>query len=109
MYGHYGFLLCQLFLLVRGENVDEIVEKLNKFVSATDKVSDDVKKDYQIIFKNKNNIFFNPIKKYIGLILKQKQNEPYFSYKEANNIFFKIFKEKLPALSDFYTNDFFNS
>jgi hypothetical protein len=68
-----------------------------------------IKKDYQIILKNKNNIFFNPIKKYIGLLLKQKQNEPYFSYKEANNIFFKIFKEKLPALSDFYSNDFFNS
>lgn len=68
-----------------------------------------IKKDYQIILKNKNNIFFNPIKKYIGLLLRQKQNEPYFSYKEANNIFFKIFKEKLPELSDFYSNDFFNS
>ena len=70
---------------------------------------DIIKKNYKIIIMNKNDIFFNPIKKYIGLLLKNKQNEPYFSYNEANNIFFKIFKEKLPALSDFYSNDFFNS
>ena len=70
---------------------------------------DIIKKDYKIILKNKKNIFFNPIKKYIGLLLKQKQNEPYFNYKKANNIFFTIFKEKLPASSDFYSNDFFNS
>jgi len=45
-------ILCELFLLVRGENVDSIKEKLNKFVSAVNKVSDDVKKDYQIkLFK----------------------------------------------------------
>lgn len=67
-----------------------------------------IKKNYKIIIMNKNDIFFNPIKKYIGLLLKNKQNEPYFSYKKANDIFFKIFREKLPALSDFYSNDFFN-
>jgi hypothetical protein len=43
------------------------------------------------------------------LLLNNKQNEPYFNNKKANNIFFKIFKEKLPASSDFNENDFFNS
>jgi len=45
-------ILCELFLLVRGENSESIIDKLNKFVSAIDKVSDDVKKDYQVkLFK----------------------------------------------------------
>jgi hypothetical protein len=68
-----------------------------------------IKKNYKIIIMNKDDIFFNPIKKYIGLLLKNKQDEPYFNNKKANNIFFKIFKEKLPTLSDFNENDFFNS
>jgi hypothetical protein len=68
-----------------------------------------IKKNYKIIIMNKDDIFFNPIKKYIGLLLKNKQDKPYFNYKKANNIFFKIFKEKLPTLSDFNENDFFNS
>jgi hypothetical protein len=92
---------------LRKASFDEI--KICYLLNLSGIMFDIIKKDYKIILKNKKNIFFNPIKKFIKLLLKQKQNEPYFSYKKANNIFFKIFQEKLPALSDFYSNDSFNS
>jgi len=45
-------ILCELFLLVRGESVDRIVEILNKMVRTLELVSEDKKKDYQIrLFK----------------------------------------------------------
>ena len=45
-------ILCELFLLVRGEDVDSIKEKINKFVLAIDKVEENVRKEYQIkLFK----------------------------------------------------------
>jgi FkbM family methyltransferase len=92
---------------LRKASFDEI--KICYLLNLSGIMFDIIKKDYKIILKNKKNIFFNPIKKYIGLLLKQKQNEPYFNYKKANNIFFRIFNQKLPALSDFYSDDFFNS
>jgi len=45
-------ILCELFLLVRGESADRIVEILNKMVNTLELVSEDKKKDYQIrLFK----------------------------------------------------------
>jgi FkbM family methyltransferase len=57
---------------------------------------------------SKKSNFYNEIKFYIGHILNKRSKEIDFSFTKASSVYQKIFKEKLPIMSDFYENNFFN-
>ncbi len=112
-------ILCELFLLVRGENSESIIDKLNKFVSALDKVSDDIKKEYQIkLFKlvlfirqprkgkGEKDIFYSIIehlysldvyKKFTENLVKLVGNFGY--YKDWNHIYEKTLHSELKSFT----------
>lgn len=57
---------------------------------------------------NKKNNLYNDLKIKIAKVLNTISKEPFYSYKEANNLFCKIFNISLPSFNKFNENNFFN-
>ena len=68
---------------------------------------------FEILINNpkllsKNSNLYDHIKYYVGHTLNKRSKEIDFSFKKASLVYKNIFKEKLPTMSDFYENNFFN-